>query len=211
VKSTALLVAAVGALSFAISPAQAQLQTKLCRQIDTIASAGTPAQSARIGATANRPCVRVEFERDGFIVTPKRGFVGSDRFVASWLVRSGRVTAETPVQDNGPGAAAADAAFILRQVLAAWRVDYRNARYRNVTLRVRFVLNADGTLAPPWARGNDWEPERVIAGHRDLAAPERNLVESFARAVWSAQPYQVPPTPGRYPRSIVLNFRMGDL
>jgi hypothetical protein len=227
---------AVGALSLAARPAQSESPTERCRQIGAIDFSATSSlvQSTWLVATANRPCrvslvggswtnprietppanVRVEFERDGFVIVPHLDFAGSDRFVASWLADRRRVMIEATVEVNAPqgvAAASSDAAFILRQVLAAWSLDYHNRRYRNVTLRIRFGLNADGTLARPWGRSDDWEPERLIAGYQGLGPEERDLVRSFAQVLRSAQPYRLPATPGPYPRTINLNFRLGDL
>jgi hypothetical protein len=116
-----------------------------------------------------------------------------------------------------PGArsTASEAAYILRQVLRVWTVDYRNARYREVTLSLRMPLQADGTLGYPWGRNDPWMPYLLIDHYADFLQPgmesERRLLESFAYAVKLAQPYQVPPTPGPYPRTVTISFRMGDL
>lgn len=115
----------------------------------------------------------------------------------------------------GPRSTASEAAYILRQVLRVWTVDYRNTRYREVTLSLRMPLQADGTLGYPWGRNDPWQPYLLIENYQEFLQPgmeaERRLLESFAYAVKLAQPYQVPPTPGPYPRTVTISFRMGDL
>jgi hypothetical protein len=115
----------------------------------------------------------------------------------------------------GPRSTASEAAYILRQVLRVWTVDYRNPRYHDMTLSLRMPLQADGTLGFPWGRNDPWQPYLLIENYQEFLRPgmesERRLLESFAYAVKLAQPYQIPPTPGPYPRTVTINFRMGDL
>ena len=70
-------------------------------------------------------------------------------------------------------------------------------------------------LLAAWGRNDPWMPYLLIDHYADFLQPgmesERRLLESFAYAVKLAQPYQVPPTPGPYPRTVTISFRMGDL
>jgi hypothetical protein len=128
--------------------------------------------------------------------------------------RRSTVTQQSNAQ-VGARSTQSEAAFILRQVLQVWTVDYRNPRYREVMLSLRMPLQADGTLGYPWGRNDPWLPYLLIDRYAEFLRPgmesQRRLLESFAYAIKLAQPYQIPPTPGPYPRTVVVSFRMGDL
>src|SRR6185369_4751882 len=68
----------------------------------------------------------------------------------------------------GPRSTASEAAYILRQVLRVWTVDYRNVRYREVTLSLRMPLQADGTLGYPWGRNDPWLPNLLIENYQEF-------------------------------------------
>lgn len=105
--------------------------------------------------------------------------------------------------------------FLLRQVLRVWQVNWRDPNYRDIAFSFRMVLQADGTLARPWGRSDPWQPRLLIDNYDELLQPGmeavRRLAESFAYALKMGQPYNLPPTPGPYPRPVALSFRMGDL
>jgi len=105
--------------------------------------------------------------------------------------------------------------FLLRQVLRVWNVNWRDPRFQDVGFSFRMVLQADGTLAHPWGRNDPWSPRLLIDNYDELLQPGqeqvRRLAESFAYALKMGQPYNLPPTPGPYPRPVALTFRMGDL
>lgn len=105
--------------------------------------------------------------------------------------------------------------FLLRQVLRVWPVNWRDPSFREIGFSFRMVLQADGTLAHPWGRNDPWQPRMLIDNYDELLQPGqeqvRRLAESFAYALKMGQPYNLPPTPGPYPRPVALTFRMGDL
>lgn len=109
-----------------------------------------------------------------------------------------------------------DSDFILAQILRRWRINYRDDRYREVTFAPgNLLLRADGTLAPPYGPNDPWNPYDMMGGYRRLTQrgfeDVRRAVDTFLVALREAQPFQLPPTPGPYPRRIRISFRTGDL
>jgi hypothetical protein len=239
----ARLVVGAAALTLVVSALHAQPQIERCRTAGGVEFTETSAliQSTQLNARAGRPCRipliggawtnprietppasgTVEFERDGLVFRPNDGFVGEDRFVASWYTPASgqRVMVSVAVRVTGSAqsrsAAGTDSAFMLRQILARWEADYRSPRYQDVVLHFRVQLNANGTLAAPWRRTDTFDPQRLIQNYQELQQRGQQetlrLVETFAQALIASQPYQLPPAPGRYPRIIELEFRLGDL
>ncbi len=106
--------------------------------------------------------------------------------------------------------------FILRQVVRHWQLNYRDPRYRDMAFVPGSVtLLSDGTLAPPYGRNDPWDPYAMIVNYGEITArgreEERYVVDTFLTALRAAQPFQLPPTGGSYPRRIRMNFRLGDL
>ncbi len=113
-------------------------------------------------------------------------------------------------------ASRSDSDFILAQILRRWRINYRDGRYREVTFAPgNLLLRADGTLAPPYGPNDPWNPYDMMGGYRRLTQrgfeDVRRAVDTFLVALREAQPFQLPPTPGPYPRRIRISFRTGDL
>lgn len=109
-----------------------------------------------------------------------------------------------------------DSDFILAQILRRWRINYHDERYREVTFAPgNLQLRADGTLAPPYGPNDPWNPYDMMGGYRRLTQrgfeDVRRAVDTFLVALREAQPFQLPPTPGPYPRRIRISFRTGDL
>jgi hypothetical protein len=106
--------------------------------------------------------------------------------------------------------------FILRQILRHWRLNYRDPRYRDMAfVPGSVVLLSDGTLAAPYGRTDPWDPFAMIVNYGELTTrgreEERFVVDTFLTALRDAQPFQLPPTQGTYPRRVRITFRLGDL
>ena len=106
--------------------------------------------------------------------------------------------------------------FILAQVIPFWLIDRRNRNFRGVELWGPFMLQADGMLSYPYGKNDPWQPEAMIGNWLELQQPgkenTRVALESFLRAVRSAQPFKLPPgVTGGYPRRIMIHFSLGDL
>lgn len=106
--------------------------------------------------------------------------------------------------------------YVLSLIMPQWLIDVRSPRFRDIVLGGTFMLQADGTLAPPYGKHDPWQPERMIQNYRQLNTPQgeavRIALESFLRAARNAQPFRLPPgTTGGYPRPIRIVFQMGDL
>jgi hypothetical protein len=105
--------------------------------------------------------------------------------------------------------------FLLAQVMPHWLIDVRSPRFRGIVMGGTFQLNEDGMLGPPYGRNDPWRPEIMIENYARLAGREqealRTALETFLRAVRSAQPFRLPPTDGPYPRLVRITFAMGDL
>jgi hypothetical protein len=107
---------------------------------------------------------------------------------------------------------------LLAQVFAVWIFDFRNPRFRDLTIMGAFELNPDGTLAAPFGAYDPWRPERMIADYETLLArpdqrEQRTVLESFLGAMRQAQPFlrqpDAPPIAG--PKVLRFAFRLGDL
>lgn len=105
--------------------------------------------------------------------------------------------------------------FLLAQIMPHWLIDVRSPRFRGIQMGGTFQLNEDGMLGPPYGRNDPWRPELMIENYARLAGREqealRTALETFLRAVRSAQPFRLPPTGGPYPRLVRITFAMGDL
>ncbi|MBM3522525.1 MAG: hypothetical protein FJX57_06170 [Alphaproteobacteria bacterium] len=117
---------------------------------------------------------------------------------------------------SAPSREQSEGDFVLAQIMPHWKIDKRNARYRNVLLGGTFFLQADGMLRAPFGRNDPWNPERMIENYRLLQSGHdeavREALESFLRAARAAQPFRLPPgAGGDYPRPIRIVFTMGDL
>ncbi len=107
--------------------------------------------------------------------------------------------------------------FLLAQVMPFWLLDFRSPRYKHVVFRGHFVLRADGMLEPPFGKNDPWDPAAMIGGYDVLLRrghePQRIAIESFLKATRAAQPFRLPPgiEKSKYPRSVPVFFRLGDL
>ena len=113
-------------------------------------------------------------------------------------------------------ASRSDSDFILAQILRRWRINYRDPRYRGLSFEPgTLLLKADGTLASPYGPRDPWNPYDMMNGYQILtrrgAEDWRRAVDTFLVALREAQPFELPPTAGPYPRRIRITFRMGDL
>jgi hypothetical protein len=107
---------------------------------------------------------------------------------------------------------------LLAQVFAVWIFDFRNPRFRDLTIVGAFELRPDGTLAAPFGAYDPWRPERMIADYDTLLArpdlrEQRTVMESFLGAMRQAQPFARQPdapTPTS-PKVLRFSFRLGDL
>jgi hypothetical protein len=106
--------------------------------------------------------------------------------------------------------------FILRQILRRWALNYRDPQYHDMAFILREVpLLGDGTLGRPFGRTDPWNPYEMIENYGEFTGPgferERYVIQTFLTAIRAAQPFQLPPTPGPYPRRIRIVFRFDDL
>lgn len=119
-------------------------------------------------------------------------------------------------QDQAREASRSDSDYILAQILRRWRINFHDERYREVTFAPgNLLLNRDGTLAFPYGKNDPWNPYEMMGGYRRLTQrgfeDVRRAVDTFLVALREAQPFELPPTPGPYPRRIRISFRTGDL
>lgn len=105
--------------------------------------------------------------------------------------------------------------FLLAQVMAHWLIDVRSPRFKGIVMGGNFLLLEDGMLGSPYGKNDPWRPEAMIENYGRLAAGGqeslRTALETFLRAVRSAQPFRLPPGDGPYPRLVRITFAMGDL
>lgn len=142
--------------------------------------------------------------------TPKAELsLGGGAGITAALPRAGSENEKKAAQDEKD--------FLLAQIMPFWLLNYRDPRYRDVTFTGQFMLQADGMLAPPFGKNDPWHPRVMIEGY-DLLQGQRHesrrlAIESFLRAVRSAQPFRLPPGVDRrnYPHPIPVFFRLGDL
>jgi periplasmic protein TonB len=125
------------------------------------------------------------------------------------------IIASLPRAGGGDKAAQDEKDFLLAQVMPFWLLNYRDPRYQHVVFRGHFVLQADGMLGAPFGKNDPWDPDKMIAGYAQIQGrqheAQRLAIESFLRAVRSAQPFRLPPGERDYPRSVPVFFRLGDL
>lgn len=107
---------------------------------------------------------------------------------------------------------------LLAQVFAVWIFDFRNPRFRDLTIVGAFELKPDGTLAAPFGAYDPWRPDRMIADYDTLLArpdmrEQRTVMESFLGAMRQAQPFTRQPDapPLTAPKLLRFAFRLGDL
>jgi hypothetical protein len=107
---------------------------------------------------------------------------------------------------------------VLAQVFAVWIFDFRNPRFRELTIMGAFELKPDGTLETPFGAYDPWRPDRMIADYEALLSrPEmreqRTVMESFLGAMRQAQPFTRQPDapPLTAPKILRFSFRLGDL
>jgi hypothetical protein len=107
---------------------------------------------------------------------------------------------------------------LLAQVFAVWIFDFRNPRFRDLTIVGAFELKPDGTLSAPFGAYDPWRPDRMIADYETLLArpdlrEQRTVMESFLGAMRQAQPFARQPDapPLTAPKILRFSFRLGDL
>ncbi len=107
---------------------------------------------------------------------------------------------------------------LLAQVFAVWIFDFRNPRFRDLTIVGAFELRPDGTLSAPFGAYDPWRPDRMIADYDAMLArpdlrEQRTVMESFLGAMRQAQPFTRQPDapPLTAPKLLRFSFRLGDL
>lgn len=108
--------------------------------------------------------------------------------------------AEGPSNPNLP-ISMSEKDFIRKQVEDKWQFDLGAKDAQNLIVRIRFSLNADGTLRT--------QPEIVDQARMYLPGQEsyRSAAESARRAVLKAVPFRLPPGDAdKWSQDIILNF-----
>jgi hypothetical protein len=122
--------------------------------------------------------------------------------------KSGPVGVSGPL---GPELTQSEQDFILAQIMKYWRVDFHAPEARGLSLSGVFYVLADGTLASPVNKNDPWNPAAVVEGYNGLGAYRRDAVDGFLLALRLAQPLQLPPSKGNWPRKIVIRFAFDSL
>jgi hypothetical protein len=111
----------------------------------------------------------------------------------------------------GPDLTQSEQDFILAQIMKYWRVDFHAPEARGLSLSGVFYVLADGTLASPVNKSDPWNPAAVVDDYNGLSAYRRDAVDGFLLALRLAQPLQLPPSKGPWPRKIVIRFAFDTL
>lgn len=104
--------------------------------------------------------------------------------------------------------------LVLAQVLRHWRRPPQLALLEDGAVTLAVSVLGDGSLGPPFARSQPWNPGQAIAGYDGMpqGSPQRRVVESIYQALRDAQPLALPPElKAKAPFDLRLDFRFRDV
>lgn len=156
---------------------------------------------------------------------PKPQTAGPGPKTAPQLQAPAQRRAEAGNRQSGPPGAAGPAGkamtqsesdFFLSQIIAAWVIDFDAPQFRDIQIYGNYKVLPNGMLAPPFGKNDPWDMRKMVnnwdqIAHVPEAAAFRTAIETFLRAMRLAQPFQMPPDVSGYPKTLSLNFRVGDL
>lgn len=103
--------------------------------------------------------------------------------------------------------------FVRAQILARWRLDWRDSRFNGRSLTIEMVVLSTGMFAYPYGRDDPWNPRAMVTNYDELVADGQQdlveMVESLLHAMRAAQPIDLPARLRRFPMRLDLSFRLG--
>ncbi|MFC3674156.1 hypothetical protein [Ferrovibrio xuzhouensis] len=158
-------------------------------------------------------------------VPPKPQTIGPGPKTAPPLKAEPQRRAEAGNRAAGAGSAAgptgkamtqSESDFFLSQIVSAWVIDFDAPKFRDIQIYGQYKVLPNGMLAPPFGKNDPWDIHAMVNNWDEIARiPEaaafRTAIETFLRAMRLAQPFHMPPDATGYPKTLQLNFRIGDL